>query len=31
MDRQAIPIGEQITTIVLLVIFALVIWYGAKI
>jgi hypothetical protein len=31
MDKQPIPIGEQIITIVLLVIFALVIWYGAMI
>ena len=31
MDKQPVPIGEQIITIVLLVIFALVIWYGAMI
>ncbi|WP_342712800.1 hypothetical protein AAFG13_17640 [Bradyrhizobium sp. B124] len=32
MDKQPIPIGEQIIiTIALLVIFALVIWYGAMI
>ncbi|QIG91025.1 MULTISPECIES: hypothetical protein [Bradyrhizobium] len=31
MDKQPIPVGEQIITIVLLVIFALVIWYGAMI
>ncbi|MCP1754394.1 hypothetical protein [Bradyrhizobium elkanii] len=31
MDKQPIPTDEQIITIVLLVIFALVIWYGAMI
>ena len=31
MDKQPIPIGERIITVALLVIFALVIWYGAMI
>ncbi|MGY3694580.1 hypothetical protein ACVIGA_004660 [Bradyrhizobium sp. USDA 3240] len=31
MDKQPIPIVEQIITIALLVIFALVIWYSAMI
>ncbi|MEH2668298.1 hypothetical protein DXU07_02295 [Bradyrhizobium elkanii] len=31
MDKKPIPVGEQIITIVLLVIFALVIWYGVMI
>ncbi|VIO67825.1 hypothetical protein CI1B_47610 [Bradyrhizobium ivorense] len=31
MDKQPVPIGEQIIIVVLLVIFALVIWYGVMI